>query len=313
MLEVVISDLWDETGEIRCFELGSAGEPLPSFSAGAHVEVHLSDNLVRHYSLWNGPEQTDRYMIGVKREPESRGGSARMHELKVGDTIAISEPRNNFALEDSDGPAIMLAGGIGITPLLAMARERREQRRPTTLHMFARDADNIPFKSQLNALDNAPVHLGLVPPTLDRVLRGILSDPDPDAHLYMCGPGPFMDLVEKIAAITGWPNDRVHLERFSVDADALDLSGDSFEVVLRQSGQSITVGPDQTIIQAMEKAGIVPLTSCEQGVCGTCMTTVIDGEPDHRDFFLNDMERQEGNLIMPCVSRCKGKRLVLDL
>lgn len=313
MLEVTIAKLWDETPEIRCFELEGANASLPTFSAGAHVEVHMGDDLVRHYSLWNGPDQTDRYLIGVKREPQSRGGSKKMHTLRVGDTITVSEPRNNFALRDSEGPAIMLAGGIGITPLLAMARARQAQDRPTTLHLFARDVDNMPFRSQMADLDNAPVHLGLVPPTLSSVLKGILSERDPEAHLYMCGPGPFMDLVENLAIICGWPNDHVHLERFSGDFDSLDLSGDSFEVVLRQSGQTITVGPEQTIIEAMEDAGIEPLTSCEQGVCGTCITTVIDGEPDHRDFFLNDMERQEGKQIMPCVSRCKGKRLVLDL
>ncbi len=313
MFEVTIAHLWDDTPEIRCFELEGSDGALPPFSAGAHIEVHLADDLIRHYSLWNGPWDTDRYLIGVKREPESRGGSARMHQFEPGDRLTISEPRNNFKLLDSDGPALMLAGGIGVTPLLAMARLRQAQGRAATLHVFARDRDNIPLAPQLADLERAPVHLGLLPPALDGVLKGILSDPDPRAHLYMCGPGPFMALVKNVAGLAGWPPDHVHLEYFSVDANAFDTSGGAFKVELRQSGRILTVAADQTIIEAMEMAGITPLTSCEQGVCGTCMTTVIEGQPDHRDHYLNDLEKDGGKVIMPCVSRCKGKRLVLDL
>ena len=310
---VTVKRLWDETPEIRCLELAPAdGTPL-AFEPGAHVEVHLPDKMIRQYSLWNGPADQSSILIGVKKEPQSRGGSVAMHSLSEGDTLVIGAPRNNFALHDNDGPAILLAGGIGITPLLAMARHRAAQNRLCTLHLFARDASHAPFSKELSDLPEAPVHLGLNPPTLNKVIGGILSNADPMAHLYLCGPGPFMDLVEREAALAGWPADHIHLERFSIDPDTLELDGDSFEVVLRQSGKTIQVEPEQTIIEAMELAGIEPLTSCEQGVCGTCMTTVIDGVPDHRDQYLNDDEKAAGTLIMPCVSRCKGPRLVLDL
>lgn len=309
---VIIERVHQETPEIRCFDL-KPEDGAVQIVPGAHIDVHLPCGLIRQYSLWNGPGETDTYRIGVKREAEGRGGSAAMHALQPGDRLEISAPRNNFALADSDGPALLLAGGIGITPLLSMARHLHARGQDHTLHLFARNAEHAPFLRELGDLPHAPVHLGLIPPTLDKVLAGLLADPDPQAHLYLCGPGPFMDLVERQAAIAGWPQARVHLERFSADPESIDTSGDTFEVILKQSGQRITVEEGQTIIEAMEEAGIVPLTSCEQGVCGTCMTTVIEGEPDHRDDYLSAAEKAAGNVIMPCVSRCKGKRLVLDL
>ena len=310
---VTVSRIWQETPEICCFELTpDQGSPV-TFTPGAHIDVHLPNDLIRQYSLWNGPDDTQSYLIGVKREPQSRGGSVAAHSLVQGDKLQISDPRNNFELDAGDGPALLLAGGIGLTPLLSMARHLNAMGQDHCLHLFARDAAHAPFQNELAVLPEAPVHLGLVPPTLDRVLAGILDGPTPDAHLYLCGPGPFMDLAERQAALAGWPAAQVHLERFSAGPDGLDNSGAGFEVLLKQSGKSIRVEEGETIIEAMEAAGIAHLTSCEMGVCGTCMATVIEGEPDHRDQYLNDTEKASGNVIMPCVSRCKGKRLVLDL
>lgn len=309
-----IRKIWEETPEIKCFELVAAdGSALPEIDPGAHIDVHLGDELNRQYSLWNGPDITDCYRIGVKREPESRGGSVAMHALKEGDTISIDFPRNNFTLKSGSGRTVLLAGGIGITPLLSMAQHLAAERKPATLHLFARDAKHAPFLDELAALPSAPVHLGLIPPTLDAVLKGILGNLEPDAHVFMCGPGPFMDLVDKTAAICGVPTDHLHMEYFSVDPETLDVSGDSFEVVFAKSGKSAVVEDDQTIIEVMEELEIEFLTSCEQGVCGTCMANVIDGTPDHRDHYLNDAEKASGKVMMPCVSRCKGKRIVLDM
>ncbi len=310
---VTIQRIHQETPEIKTFELLPDGGQLIEFSPGAHIDVHLPGGLMRQYSLWNGPSDRDAYRIGVKREAKGRGGSAAMHELCEGDRLEVSFPRNHFELQDSDGPAILLAGGIGITPILAMARHLAAEGRPHVLHLFARDTTFAPFLSQLTRLPEAPVHLGLIPPTLVKVIAGILAQPDSTAHLYLCGPGPFMDIVEQQAAIAGWARDRVHMERFSASPESLNLTGDGFEVVLQRSGRTIAVAVGETIIEAMAAAGITPLTSCEQGVCGTCMTTVLEGTPDHRDQYLNAAEKASGTLIMPCVSRCKGKRLVLDL
>ena len=312
--QVRIVRAWNETPEIKCFELKSPnGTSLPAAEPGAHIDVHLPGNLIRQYSLWNGPEDTESYFIGVKREPQSRGGSTAMHAFERGALLTIGSPKNNFPLVDSEGPHILLAGGIGVTPLLSMARNLEQNGRSYELHLFARDEANTPFAERAKADNNTTVHLGLIPPGLEDVLQGLLADRGPDAHLYMCGPGPFMQLVKDIARPCGWPDDHVHLEYFSVDADSLNTDGDSFDVVLQQAGQTLTVGPEETIIEAMEAAGIEPFTSCEQGVCGTCLCDIIEGEPDHRDQYLNPTERDAGKLFLPCVSRSKGKRIVLDL
>ena len=312
-IKVRVDRVGKETPEICSLALTPLEGACPEFTPGAHVDVHLPGGFIRQYSLLNGPADRDAVLIGVKREPNGRGGSAAVHELSVGDVLEICAPRNNFELADEGGPAILLAGGIGITPLLSMARHLQAQGKPHTLHLFARDAIHAPFLDQLAKLDNAPVHLGLSPPTLDKVLAGILSDPPEEANLYLCGPGPLMDLVERQAAIAGWPQARVHLERFSADLESLDTSGAGFEVILKQSGQSLFVEDGVTIIEAMENAGLAPLTSCEQGVCGTCMTNVIEGVPDHRDGYLTPTEKESGKVMMICVSRCKSNRLVLDL
>ncbi|MFT8483695.1 MAG: PDR/VanB family oxidoreductase [Gluconobacter cerinus] len=310
---VKIRRIVEQTPEIRSYELVPCDGSSVKFTPGDHIDVCVGDGIVRQYSLWNAPRDCDAYHIGVKRETNGRGGSAAMHALNEGDEIEVGLPRNNFELRSDEGPVILIAGGIGITPVLAMARHLQSVNRKCVLHLFARSAEHVPFKSELTALDEAPVYLGLVPPTLNAVLTGILSNPPADARLYFCGPGPFMDLIEQLAKNCGWKSDRVHLERFSVDAATLELDGDSFEVVLQKSGVTLTVEEDQTIIGAMEAAGLEPMTSCEQGVCGTCLTTVLEGEPDHRDFYLNPTEKESGTLILPCVSRCKGKKLVLDL
>ncbi|MEX3009680.1 2Fe-2S iron-sulfur cluster-binding protein [Hoeflea sp. TYP-13] len=313
-LTVRIEKIWDETEEIRCFELRSNnGIALPPAEPGAHIDIQISEGLTRQYSLWNGPEDTGRYFIGVKREPESRGGSSAMHALAQGQSVTISPPRNHFPLAGGEGPHILLAGGIGITPLFAMTQRLEAEGRDHHLHLFARSIDHAPFAQKLLASPAATIHPGLVPPKLNTVLADILNNGQGGGHLYLCGPGPFMDLVRETAANSGWPESRVHLEYFSADPDALQLDGDAFEVVLEKSGTTLVVGSDQTIIEAMEEAGLEVLTSCEQGVCGTCVTNVIEGEPDHRDLYFNAGEHASGKVITPCVSRCKGKRLVLDL
>ena len=311
-LRVKVARAWDETPEIRCFELIPLGGGLPDFHPGAHIDVMPAEGIIRQYSLWNGPLQNESYFIGVKREPESRGGSVAMHDLAEGAEFTISAPKNNFDLVDTDGPALLLAGGIGVTPLLSMAQHLQGDDGMADLHIFARNAEFTPFQDQITAM-GGQAHHGLLPPELNRTLGGLLAAQPVNAHLYMCGPGPFMDLVVQIATALGWADDHIHLEHFSVDTDDLDLSGGAFEVVLQQSGLTFAVGPEQTIIAAMEEAGHIPLTSCEQGVCGTCITKVLEGEPDHRDQYLSDAEKAAGTAIMPCVSRCKGNRLVLDI
>lgn len=310
-LRTCITRVWDETAEIKCFELRAMeGAILPPIQPGAHIDVYLN-GLTRQYSLWNGPAETDAYFIGVKREPESRGGSAAIHRLAAGQVLEIGEPRNNFPLIDTPGLSLLLAGGIGITPLLSMMRFLESKKRPVQLHLFSRSTALSPFRALLDGKPNVMQHIDLLPPKLDAVLSSLLSARRPDDQVYICGPGRFMALAEAIAIEQRWPAVQIHLEYFTSG----NGSGENteFELVLHKSSKRLSVKSDQTIIMALRDAGVDILTSCEQGVCGTCVTAVVEGEPDHRDVYFNPQERASGKLITPCVSRCKGKRLVLDL
>jgi len=289
------------------------GVNLPPIQPGAHIDVHLGNGLTRQYSLWNGPAETDAYFIGVKREPDSRGGSAAMHELAAGQVLEIGEPRNNFPLVDTSGLSLLLAGGIGITPLLSMMRSLESKKRPVQLHLFSRSVALSPFRALLNDKPNFTQHIDVLPPKLEGVLSNLLGARRPDDQVYICGPVRFMELTQTIATASGWPATEIHLEYF-VSENLPDGRKDTeFELVLHKSSKCLTVKSDQTIITALREAGVDILTSCEQGVCGTCVTAVLEGDPDHRDVYFNPQERASGKLITPCVSRCKGKRLVLDL
>ncbi|MCY4304293.1 MAG: PDR/VanB family oxidoreductase [Aestuariivita sp.] len=309
---VTISHIWEETPDIRCLALRPDSGTI-RITPGAHLNVHLTDGIIRQYSIWNGPEDTDAYLIGVKLDPQSRGGSVAMHALREGDRIQIGAPLTNFTLVPSSRPALLLAGGIGITPLLSMARHLAAGQHAHTLHLFVRGLDHVPFRKQLEALPDAPIHIGLAPPVLGDMLAGLLQHPTTEAHLYLCGPGPFMDLIMTTARATGWPADRIHLERFSVAPITVTRSTNSFNVVLKRSGKTVHVPENQTIVEALEAVGVNVLTSCEQGVCGTCLTRVLKGTPDHRDQYLSSNEQATGESMMICVSRCKHGPLVLDL
>lgn len=313
-LNLVITKSWYETPEIRCLQLETAdGSALPSFDAGAHIDVRLPGKLVRQYSLWNAPGDCSRYLIGVKLEKESRGGSVAMHGLKEGEKLEVEAPRNNFPLAQPFGRSVLLAGGVGITPLLSMATHLKSLGQPYELHLFARSTEMAPFRNVLAQDQAANIHLGLIPPDLDRAIAELLATKSDNTHVYICGPAPFMELAKRIASEQGLSDGNIHLEYFAAPADAVDVSGGTFEVVLERTGKTLLVREDQTILDAMNEAGCEILTSCEQGVCGTCVTTVLEGEPDHRDLYFNAAERASGKVITPCVSRCKGKKLVLDL
>lgn len=309
-----IEAIREETPEVKSFRMASTspGE-LPAFEPGSHVSVHLAGNIIRQYSITNGPDETDHYAIAVKREAESRGGSAAMHSLKVGDEITVDPPRNNFPMSKSDGQSIFLGGGIGITPLLSMARHLSKAKRGFELHLFARSADFVPFKDVIESQLNASLHLGLVPPELNEKLASLLSNRGPNTQVYICGPTPFMELSRQTAENAGWDDDRIHLEYFSVAADESLTSGDSFDVELRRSGVTLHINSDQTIAQVMQEAGLEIPTSCEQGVCGTCVTRILEGKADHRDHYFSEAEHQAGEFMTPCVSRALGKKIVLDI
>lgn len=305
-----------ETADIKSFELvGADGDALPAWSAGAHVDVRVEGAPVRQYSLCGVPGARDAYRIAVKKAPDSRGGSIAMHErVAVGDTLVIGSPRNHFALAAAARHHVLLAAGIGITPLLAMAQELQARGASYELHAFTRSVADTAFHQELSSgpcAGRVTFHHAVG----DR-LRGLLAQwlqPCPTGHhLYMCGPRRFTDAVYDVTAGT-WPAEAVHVEYFGGAAAAPAAATDAFEVRLQRSKRTIAVAAGTSIVDALSGHGIPVATSCREGVCGTCLTGVLAGMPDHRDAFLTEKERRAGDRMLLCVSRAKSGPLVLDL
>lgn len=316
-IRVAVSRVADEAPDIRSFVLEPVdGAALPPCTPGSHIDVYLQPGLTRQYSLCNGPQEQGHYQIAVKKEPASRGGSRHMHEqVRPGDRLEISAPKNNFALDAGASPCLLVAGGIGITPLLSMAKHLVAAGREFELLYFSRAVAQTAFHALLSSPQfgrRVAFHYALEPDAVRAYLRRKLWQRDGDTQLYLCGPRPFMDLVEQTAAAT-WPPASVHLEYFGADPQASAGPRASFVVRLARSGLACEVGTGQTVVDAVAAQGVQIETSCEQGVCGTCLTGVLAGTPDHRDVFLTDDEKQAGDKFCPCVSRSLGPELVLDL
>lgn len=315
-LPVKVADRWMTACDVVALRLMPIGGTLPDVEAGAHIDVETAPGLVRQYSLTNQPGPASEYVIGVKLEAASRGGSRAVHERHgIGHTLRISPPRNNFRLEAAAPRSVLIAGGIGVTPLLSMARDLQARKRGFVFHYFARSVGHVAFRDVIDALGaSCHLHLGLDAGATAASLASLLALPACDAHLYVCGPGPMLDLTRKIAADRGWSRQKVHFEYFLPTQGASVASEDlGFEVFLAKRGKSIVVPAGTTIIDALRSHGIDIATSCEQGICGTCLTGVLAGEPDHRDQFLDEQERSRGDRILPCVSRSRSAKLVLDL
>lgn len=312
-IRVEVARKWQAADGIAGFELRPVKGLLPTFQPGAHIDVHLPNGLIRQYSITNGPGEADRYVIGVKLERESKGGSACLHDsVREGDVLAISDPRNNFPLRRDALKTIFIAGGIGVTPMLAMAQALHHQGLVHEFHYFAQNEAQLAFRDRLELLKATLVpHLGLGPEATAAKLREILGSYDGDAHLYLCGPGPMLEAARAIATELGWPEEAVHFEYFK-NTKAIDDSS-SFEIALARSNMTLTVPAGRTILEVMREAGIDMPSSCEQGACGTCLCSVIEGEPDHQDVYLTEAEKKSGSKIMTCVSRAKSARLILDL
>ncbi|NYT69378.1 PDR/VanB family oxidoreductase [Pusillimonas noertemannii] len=315
-LTVKVVNKVQEAEEIVSLELASVdGKPLPSFSAGAHIDVHIRDGLIRQYSLLNDSAEQHRYVIGVLRDPESRGGSIAVHDdINQGDTIQISSPKNHFELVQAKR-TLLFAGGIGVTPILCMARRLSHIGADFEMHYNSRSPERMAFREAIsNAAFADKVHFhfdnGEDSQKLD--LAPLLANPQADTHLYVCGPTGYIDFVVNTAKQAGWPSDHVHLEYFG--AAEVDTSGDtSFEVKIASTGQVFAIPADKPITQVLDEAGVFIPVSCEEGVCGTCLTRVLEGTPDHRDLYLTDAEHEANDQFTPCCSRSKSPLLVLDI
>ncbi len=315
LLNVMIARRTDEAEGIISLELVPLpGKHLPTFGAGAHIDVHIRPGLVRQYSLSNNPEDADRYVTGILREPNSRGGSEAVHATFVeGALIQIGQPRNNFPLLESAGHSVLLAGGIGVTPILAMAWRLHTLGASFELHYCVRTEARAAFKA---LLADAPfrgrvaLHIDDGPAEQRFDFEKHTPSFHAGAHLYACGPGGFMNYITESAKRRGWTPDHVHMEFFSAN---VDVTGDAFEVYAARSGLTITVPSDKTIAEVLLEHKVEVPLSCEQGVCGTCLTTVLEGIPEHRDLYLTDSEKMKNDRMTVCCSRAATHRLVLDI
>ena len=316
MLTLRVRSITHEAEGILSFELvDPKGGELPVFDAGAHIDVHVPGGLTRRYSLCDPPWERDHYRIAVLDAPQGRGGSRAMHEqVRAGDLIVVSEPHNFFPVAPDARHSILLAGGIGITPIMAMVEHMRRTDQSFELHYCAQSPERTAFARRFASdveagrvvlhHDGGDYRKGL---DIPRALAG----PREGTHLYFCGPAGFMSAVR--SASEHWPKETVHFEYFGADPEALAgaASGDGCDVVLERSNRTIHVEPAQSILDAVREAGVPCESSCEAGVCGTCRVRYVGGAPEHNDFVLSDEERREYVLI--CCARVAQGPLVLDL
>ena len=287
------------------------GETLPSWSPGAHIDLVLADDLVRQYSLCSSPGDDSAWRIGVLRAPDSRGGSQRVHDtLTAGATVTVRGQRNHFPLVAASS-YLFIAGGIGITPMLPMIAQAQAAGADWRLVYGGRHRASMAFLPELAQYGDK---VTVIPQDeagfLD--LDATLGTPKEETLVYCCGPEGLLSAVE--AKCASWPPGSLHLERFAAKPqEASAVADETFELVLQQTGVTVTVRPDQSVFQAALEAGANVLGSCMEGVCGTCETEVVEGDVDHRDSVLNEDERASNEFMMICVSRCKSKRLVLDI
>jgi len=313
-LRVEISDVRCEARDVMVLELRAGdGGALPPFTPGAHLELYLSNGLIRHYSLCNDPAERDRYCIGVGLARDSRGGSRFVHQtLRVGSKLDVSAPRNNFPLELAAEELVFIAGGIGITPILSMIRSCEARHRPWRLFYCARNRQRTAFYEDLRLLAPERVHFHFDDEQDGKLFDAVaaLRDVPETAHVYTCGPAPLMKAVEAAAAHR--PQDRVHFEWFT--AAEVDTAADKpFTILLRNSGTRYEVPPGRSILDVLEDNGAGVPYSCREGLCATCRTTVLAGEVDHRDSVLSAAEKASHKEMMICVSRAKSDTLELEL
>ena len=315
-LPLTVAAVRRETADVVAIDLAHpAGRSLPPFAAGAHIRVRAGEGPVRQYSLVNAPDDTAAYRIAVKLEPASRGGSAAMHRLAPGDTVLASLPVDGFPVDWNAGPLLLLAAGIGVTPLLGMARHAIARGHAFDLHYFARSPDGAAFTRDLQEpafASRASCHFGLDPGAVPARLAAILAGAvGAGTHAYVCGPAPFMDAA-RTAGTAALGGDALHFEYFS--ADAADGAGDrDLTVRLGRSGRTLEVPAGRSILSVLLENGVEVDCSCLEGVCGMCVTEVLAGEPDHRDHFLSDPARAAGDVMTVCVSRALGRELTLAL
>lgn len=315
-MHALVTEITTPAEGLRSFKLVSkSGAALEPFTCGAHIDVVMPNGFTRQYSLINRSGE-DHYHICVNRDAASRGGSAYMHDtVAVGDMLEISAPKNHFPLTEDAPMSILIAGGIGITPIYAMVMRLAELNRPWRLYHCTRNVARTPFITELRDLaarsggELVHVHDG-IPGIRPLDVAAVIESAPKGTHFYCCGPAPLMDAFATATAQVAHHN--VHTEHFSNTVQPSD-DDEAFEVILGRSGRRITVPKGTSILEALEADGLSVLCSCREGICGTCETTILAGEPDHRDAVLSLEERDANQTMMICVSRAKSAELTLDI
>lgn len=305
-----------EAEGIASFELRDPdGRTLPAFTAGSHIDVHIAPGFVRQYSLCNDPAEHHRYVIAALREEGGRGGSRALHDnTRVGDILTIRGPRNHFPLAAHANRHLLLAGGIGVTPMIAMVERLEATGAPYKLYYCTRSPGKTAFAERLAPLVAAGkvvIHHDGGEPSRSLDLARLLEHTEAGTHVYYCGPRAFMEAARRASA--HWPSDAVHCEYFTAPTDvAAPISANRpLKVKLARSGVTLDVPADRTIVDVLRANGVFIETSCENGICGTCLTRYVEGEPEHRDFVLDDSDRKE--FVLVCCARAKTPVLTLDL
>lgn len=310
---VRVAEVTDETVDVRALRLEKLdGSPFTQFRAGAHIDVIGPTGVLRQYSLASSPVESSSITIAVKLEPEGRGGSAAMHEVRVGDHIKIGKPRNLLAAAEDAGQHVLVGGGIGVTPLLAMAYELYTWGADFQLHYFTRSREEMAFaellEERVEFRDRVYLHVGVPRGDQPRVLKGVADDLTPSSHVYTCGPVGFMDQVRDVFAPSVGA-EHVHIEHFvASDVDTTDDTAFSLEL---DTGETYEVPADKSILAVLEENGIEVFKSCEEGICGSCVSGLLEGAVDHRDNCLTEADRADQ--IALCVSRAATDRLVIEL
>jgi vanillate O-demethylase ferredoxin subunit len=305
--------------DIRTYELVPAqGGTLPPFEAGSHLDVHIPGGLQRQYSLCNDPEERHRYVIAVQREAQGRGGSRTMHEkVHPGTVLTTSAPRNSFPLLYAQ-EYVLVAGGIGITPLLSMAHALKRQGARWHLHYCTRSPERTAFRELLASsgfASHVTVHHDGGDPARGLDVKALLATRPAGGRLYCCGPAGLMRAVYEAAVHHQWPREKVHFEAFSAEGTSAigDQADVEFQVVVRSTGATYPIPPGESVLNVLRRNGLSIDSGCESGSCGTCLTRIVEGKPDHRDTYLSDAERDECREMLVCVSRARSQKLVLDL
>lgn len=315
-MELVVTRLTHEALDVLGVELKAPdGAELPAFTAGAHIDLSLPSGLCRQYSLVNAPSDRRRYVLGVGLAAASRGGSAYVHrQLRVGDVVRVGEPRALFGLDDAAAEQIFVAGGIGITPILAMIRGCEARRQRWRLLYCVRSRARAAYAWTLAPhVDRVTLHVDEEADGRPPDLAGWLQGATAGAHVYCCGPEGLMQAVAASAEQAGIAAGAVHFERFSAPSGQPAAAAGAFTVVLQRSGRRIGVAPGQSMLEALEQSAVPVPFSCREGLCRSCELPLVAGEADHRDHVLSDEERAAHRCILPCVSRARSPELVLDL